>query len=43
MKSSNLYTAYLDFINEAAKPEESFEQFCKNRLAGATKITEKRR
>jgi len=40
MKSTNLHTAYLDFINEAAKPEESFEQFCKNRLAGATKITE---
>lgn len=40
MGNSNLYTAYLDFINEAVKPEESFEQFCKNRLAGATKITE---
>jgi hypothetical protein len=40
MKSSNIYIAYLDFINESNNPKENFEEFCKNRLAGATKITE---
>lgn len=36
----NLHTLYFNFLNEAAKPESTFEEFCKNRLAGATKITE---
>jgi len=35
---SNLITEYLDFLNEASNPKESFEQFAENRLAGATNI-----
>jgi hypothetical protein len=35
---SNLITAYVDFLNEASNPKETFEQFAENRLAGATNI-----
>jgi hypothetical protein len=36
---SNLITAYDEFLNEAANPKESFEQFAENRLSGATNIS----
>jgi len=36
----NLHTQYTDFLNEAAKSKQPFEEFAKNRLVGATKIAE---
>jgi hypothetical protein len=36
----NLITAYTDFIFEARVESQSFEDFAKTRLAGATKIAE---
>jgi len=36
----NYIKLYSDFINEADKKGESFEDFAKTRLAGAAKITE---
>ena len=36
----NYIKLYSDFINEADKKGESFEDFAKTRLAGASKITE---